>query len=276
MSADDNKAKSDAPSGEEESQEQQGEEQQGKDKHNLPPYRVNEIVEKAVERTRAELTAAFNARLATQAAEIETLKNAKPKQQPETPQYTRAQLNAAVEAGTLTQEVADQLWENQVEARITKRVETKVVAQATEQQREQAADRGLAEYQGLVPDAWVPGTDDRKAVDREFTNLLGLGFPRTKATELAALRAAFGDPEALRRSREAGRRGPADTHQETGGASGRRRQGGDGDDGGEDAPPSNLTPHQREHYNRAIQNGVYASWKDVKAELKFAGKPRVH
>jgi hypothetical protein len=83
-------------------------------------------------------------------------------------------------------------------------------------------------------------------------------------TEVAALRAAFGDPEVIRASRSTGRNGPGETFDEVGG--GDRGEGG----GQSDARPKGLTPRQEAHYSNLIGRGVYKDWNAVAAELKPA------
>jgi len=182
---------------------------------------------------------------------------------------TRTELNAAVADGKLTQEAADAEWERQVIAT----AETRAAAAAANEVRQREVsgriEADLAEYRSLVPDAWEPGTKDRGRVAREYEALVGMGFPATKGTEVAAMRAAFGDPAAIRRSRATGRSGPAETFAETGGSAER-------DTGAEDkdGPPKNLEPRFKAYYEHAISQGVYKDWTEVKEELKFA-KPRV-
>jgi hypothetical protein len=124
----------------------------------------------------------------------------------------------------------------------------------------------LSGYKELVPEVWQPGTPEREKVEREFNHLVGLGDPRSEATEAKALRAAFGDLSTLRASRSA-RPGPADTHSETGGG---KPAGG----GNSDAVLKDLSQRQKEHYQRGIDQGRYKDWDEVKAEIKEASPRR--
>ena len=178
---------------------------------------------------------------------------------------TRAQLNAAVNEGQITQEAADAAWERQVIETASHAARSEAGKVSDQKAHEAMINAELAQFQSLVPGAWEEGNRDRERVAREYAALTKLGLPPSKATELAALRAAFGDPDAIRRSRSMGRSG-TETFQETGGAGVRG-----GDEGGDKhGPPRGIRPEQKARYERLIQAGQYADWNAVKAELKFA------
>ena len=83
-------------------------------------------------------------------------------------------------------------------------------------------------------------------------------------TEVAALRAAFGDPEVIRASRSLGKNGPGETHVEVG----------DGERPDEqadvDGVPKGLTEREKSHYQNLINRGIVKDWKAVAEERKFA------
>lgn len=213
---------------------------------------------------RGELTRERQAREAAERLVAETQRKAA-----EPRPLTRAQLNAAVEAGQITQQAADTAWDRQVLETAGTIAEERAGRVVEQREKEAVVNAELAQFQTLVPAAWEEGSRERQRVAKEYKALVALGLPATKATELAALRAAFGDPEAIRTSRSTGRSGPGDTFQETGGAGG-----GEGEGGGEtDGAPKGLKAESKARYERLIQQGVYADWTAVKAELKYA-KPR--
>ena len=92
-----------------------------------------------------------------------------------------------------------------------------------------------------------------------------MGFPDNKVTEVAALRAAFGDPAAIRAARDTGRNGPGETHQEVGNSG--ERPGNSGLEA--DGKPKGLTAREDAHYANLIGRGVYKDWKAVTEERKF-------
>lgn len=199
-------------------------------------------------------------------AQINELKTAQ--QQPAQKPATRAELNALVAHGDLTQVQSDTIWENQ----ITDRVRGEATAAATHvvgaAEHQRKVDSELASYRELVPQAWEDGSSEREKASREYSFLVGLSLPQTKETELAALRAAFGDISTLRASKSA-RPGSSETHVESGGG---RPPAGEG--GGSDGPPKGLTPREKDHYEKAISRGIYANWAAVKDERKGYAKSK--
>jgi len=224
----------------------------------LPKVRVDEMVNTA--RGEAATQAAEAARLR---AEVETLKASKAAAEAPKP-FTRADLRSLVDDGKITQDAADAHWDKQVIE--TAKTEAKQAArgEVEGQQRELTVNNQLAEFKTLIPAAWAAGSKERAKAEKEFAALRSMGFPDNKVTEVAALRAAFGDPEVIRASRSTGRNGPGETFDEVGG--GDRGEGG----GQSDGKPKGLTPRQEAHYTNLIGRGVYKDWNAVAAELKPA------
>ena len=223
----------------------------------LPKVRVDEMVISA--RGEAATHAAEAARLR---AENEALKASQAKAAEAKP-ITRAELRALVEDGKITQEAADAHWDKQVLDAAEKRGREAARGEVEGQQRELTVNTQLAEFKTLVPAAWAAGSKERAKAEKEFAALRAMGFPDNKVTEVAALRAAFGDPEVIRASRNTGRNGPGETFDEVGG--GERGQGGATADG----KPKGLTAREDAHYQNLINRGVYKDWKAVSEERKF-------
>src|SRR3990167_349283 len=172
----------------------------------LPRIRVDEMVNTA--RGEAASQAAEAARLR---AENEALKASKAAA--EAPKHiSRTELKALVEDGKITQEAADAHWEKQIRDDAKSDAREAARSEVAGQQREQKVNLQLEEFKALVPTAWEAGSKDRTKAEREFKALLDVGFPDNKATEVAALRAAFGDPAVIRASRSRGRNGPGETN----------------------------------------------------------------
>jgi hypothetical protein len=176
---------------------------------------------------------------------------------------TRAELLELVEARELTQEQADALWEKQIIDKATRAAATETTRTVSAEERARRVESELSGYKELVPDVWIDGSPERAKVAKEFEHLVGLGQSRTKETEAAALRAAFGPLETLRASKTA-RSGPSDTHSETGGSKPPA-------DAGKD-PLKGLSAREKDHYESKIRQGIYADWNAVKEELKFRRK----
>ena len=197
-------------------------------------------------------------------AENEALKAAKAAAEaPKT--VTRAELKALVDEGKITQEVADAHWEKQVLDAAEKRGREAARGEVEGQQREATVNSQLAEFKTLIPAAWSVGSKERAKAEKEFAALRAMGFPDNKVTEVAALRAAFGDPEVIRASRSTGRNGPGETFGEVGGG-----ERGDGGAPNADGKPKGLTAREEAHYQNLIGRGVYKDWKAVAEERKFA------
>ena len=226
----------------------------------LPKVRVDEMVNTA---RGAETQAVAEA--ARLRAENETLKTAKAKAEEAKP-ISRAELKQMVEDGKITQDAADAHWDKQVLESAKAEARKEARGEVVGQQREQTVNRQLEEFKALVPQAWQAGAKERAKAEKEFSALLAIGFPDNKVTEVAALRAAFGDPEVIRASRSTGKNGPGETHVEVG-------DGGDRPGEGQvdaDGKPKGLTPRQDAHYTNLISRGVMKDWKAVAEELKPA------
>lgn len=246
----------------EEESHKDGEFKPPKDGSWLPRSRVKEMIASAVTKAKDE----FSAQVAPliEAAKAKNEVKAAPVQQ-----YTKAQLSEFVEAGRLTQEAADQVWENQIVERATRQaVESANNVVASRDQQRNIVQQ-MAEFKNLVPEAWEVGSSERERVEDAYAALKSVGIKGTKdELELAALIAAFGDPAKIRKARGFGRSGPAESFEDAGSA-GRRSRGEEAE-----GPPRNITSEQRAHYERGIAAGRYKDWSDVKEELKFAIKAK--
>ena len=225
----------------------------------LPKVRVDEMVNDAKGATARATEEAARLR-----AEVEALKAAKAKGEEPKP-MTRAELSQLVEDGKITQEAADAHWERQVIENAEKRARAAAADEVAGRERESVVRTQLDEYKALVPAAWEAGSKERAKAEAEFKALVRIGFPDNRVTEVAALRAAFGDPELIRASRSTGRNGPGEAHVEIGGA---ERPGDTGADA--DGPPKDLTPREKAHYQNLINRGIVKGWKAVTEERKFA------
>ena len=174
---------------------------------------------------------------------------------------TRAELKQYVDKGELSQDEADTIWEKQITDKATKlatEAATRTVAGMTYQQQ---VEQELAGYKELKGVAWEEGTPERALVEQKFAYLVRLGDdPNSRSTELKALNAAFGDLSTLRASLNV-RRGPSDTHRETGGRNVQSR--------GEGDVLKSLSAEQKKYYEKGIDSGRYKGWDDVKAELTY-------
>jgi len=240
-----------------ESQEGKGEFKPPKDGSWLPRERVKEMIASAVSRAKDEFSAKIEEIKAQGQAKAEPAR-----------EYTKAQLSEFVEAGKLSQDAADQLWENQIVERATRKAVDAATSAVASGNLQRTISQQMAEFKALIPDAWEEGTPEREKVAKAYRSLLTDGIKgSSEQLELQALKQAFGDPADIRRARSFGKNGPQDSFEDSGGGGNRHRQ---GEDDGADGPPKGLDSRQRAHYEKGIASGRYKDWSEVRAELKFA------
>lgn len=209
----------------------------------------------SAEQKRERELAALRAEFEDKLAKATTKKADPPKR------YSRGELNAAVTAGQITQEAADQVWDDQIRAEARAEAATVSTEIVTRAQRKERVDTDISRYTRLEPEILVPGSEIRAKVEAEYKFLVSLGDPANVETELKAIRAALGPIDQLELSRSG--RTQHETHRETGGA-------------GEGGKPrgkkfeDTLSPREKVHYQKGIDSGRYKGWDEVKAELQHA------
>ena len=222
-------------------------------------------IKAALANQKASLRAEFDAQLQAFRAGADSQQ---PKREEAPKRYTRKELNAAVEAGQISRDQADEVWDTQVRTEATevaaRTAREVVVGNATKER----IDADLASYKRLKPEIMDKSSETRGKIVEEFTYLVGIGKPRDEATELAAIRAVLGPLEKLERVARASR--SEESHQESGGSgSGDRPKGGGGK-----GLVDKLDARAKEHYEKGIKQGRYKDWKEVEAELKYATPQR--
>lgn len=223
--------------------------------------RLNEQIEK---------TRALELKLAEAEGKIETLTktNTAPKTEQKTeqpPQFTRAQLRDAVEAGKITQSESDAIWDDQ-QAKHHDASLKEVKAEVKKEITETAKIGGqIDRYKEMVPDLNKRTSEAFKKVEAKYVKYTKeLGMPENERTELAALDAVYGSVDELK-ARAASKDNRPETHRE-----GANRGGGDGGDTPDkDGAPRDLSPKLKNHYQRMINQRMYKGWDDptLKTEL---------
>ena len=182
-------------------------------------------------------------------------------QEPSEPEreHTRSELGQMVEDGRLTQEAAGRILDEQQERRTQKTVAKAVHDTVAATTRGQRLQDQIDSYTAAIPEVSQAGTDARKKVEKEYHYLTGLGHPDSLETEVAALRAAFGEVGLIRSGKSA-----RETHQEVGA--------GDGEsvEKTSDGAPKGLSRDAKKHYGAQIERGMYANWAAVSKELEGA------
>ena len=224
----------------------------------LPKVRVDEMVNDAKGAAARAAEEAARLRAENDALRAEKAKPAEVKP------LSRVELNQLVADGKITQDAADAAWEKQIREDAKREAREAARSEVDGKQREVTVERQLGEYRTLVPTAWDAGSKERSKTEREFKALVEMGLPNNQVTEVAALRAAFGDPEVIRASKSTGKPGPGESHVEVGGGE-RPGEGGVGEDGA----PKDLSEREKAHYANLIQRGIVKDWKAVVEERKF-------
>ena len=257
---DDGQAGSGAPAG---GSSEDGSENEGK---------LDEKFEKRIKAALASQRAHYEAQLGGVRSELEAFKagaaskggnadDATPKR------HTRQELKAAVDAGQISQEQADEVWAKQVRTEAVESATAAATIAVSRQATKERIDTDIGSYKRLKPEIMENGSEVREKIREEYNYLVGLGAEKTSATELAAIRAVLGPLEKLERA--AGARRSADHDQQGGSDSGGRPKGGGGK-----TLVDQLDARSKEFYEKGIKQGRYADWKAVEAELKYATPKR--
>lgn len=223
----------------------------------IPKQRLDEVLGD-VRQLRSELQAEREARIRLE----EQGKPAAPQK------YTRAQLRELVATGQMTQEQADDTWDEQRERQITERVQQTVTEVVTTSRVTDTVASDLGRYKAAVPNIMIEGSEERQRVVNEFNFLVGLnGQPKTPkerlAMELAATRAALGPIERVER-------GKGRTVHEPNPEAGGGRPGSGGGGSGKKTLLDQAPERYRQHYQRMLDNGQITP-EQVEKELKRVG-----
>jgi len=181
-------------------------------------------------------------------------------QEPEPPKtYTRQELRAAVNAGTIDEDAMEEVWAKQqrdlIKRETSELIERRDAARATETRVETDYQKYLEAY----PDVKRVGSDDRTRLEREYDYYVSLGDPPGKTTELKAMRSVFGPPERVReKTRDARSTTPTTSGGTGGGAAG-------------DRPVdifNRIPTHLREHYRQQYNDG-FKTLEVIEKELPY-------
>lgn len=181
------------------------------------------------------------------------------------PVYTRAQLREAVHQGTIDEDQMDEIWSRQVleQAREEARKEAQQNVSSTSTKAK--LETTLRAYAEAVEGLNDPGSDNRRAVEEAYEDLVSLqGEPTTtlakQQLEAAACRAAFGPLAKLEGRVNRLKRKPNSFSEE----------GSTEHSGASGSPVKGVPKHLVSYYQPLIDRGMYKDWDAVKAELKYA------
>jgi hypothetical protein len=197
--------------------------------------------------------------LAQQVAELKGMVNgftAATAAKTETPKvYTEAEIQAAVNKGTITEARANEIRARQIREEAVAEAKKAVKAELTSTQTATAIEAELGRYGAALPALRDDDSPVRAKANAAYQRLLNRGHEPGARTELAAIELAFGPVEALEAAKP---RGERETHEETGGGSGRDR--GNGSEGW----PKDMPAKNRQYYEGQIAKGRYTRESAVK------------
>lgn len=170
-------------------------------------------------------------------------------------EYTRAGLRAAVTQGSITQDQADSLWDQQLTKKITTEATAAARAAVHTDSTVTRIEAELTRYESAVPAVKETTSAEFKKVKAEFDYLVSIGLPTTKQTELAAARNVFGKIDAV----EAARRNTGSREHDAGDHGG----GSGGDEGGDTGSVWKGVPaDHRKYYREQISKGFFKDEND--------------
>ena len=180
---------------------------------------------------------------------------------PEKPNiYSRAELDNMVVEQKISQDQADEILERQNDYRIAS------VAEEIVDNRIKTRDvlGEIERYKKSIPNMMKEGSIEREKLVREYRTLVATGQPDSQSTELAAVKIAFGNIDAV----EAAHKGtaPREFHQDV--------DTGEASKSGEKSPLAGLPARHRDYYRQQIDKGFYAGEndKELLEEIKYLKK----
>ena len=175
--------------------------------------------------------------------------------------YTRSELRAMVNAGSISEDQMDSVLETQAEKRVAAKAEALVEDRITETRSTSKIEAEIERYVEAHPDVNEEGSDTRERVAAQFKKLVARGLPASLSTELTDMEMALGAIDAPK-----GRKKTPESHAEVG--SGGRAPAPD-----DDGMFKGVPPKQKAYYQKQIDRGFYkgaAGQKQLKAELDVA------
>ena len=174
-------------------------------------------------------------------------------------EMTWAELENGIAEGRWTRDQAQEYKDKMTEQRLERKFKEK---QALESSHARVLNE-IAVYQQLIPNVMTPGSDERQKYEREYNYLVRNGAPKNYTTELAAVRAAFGDPETIK-SRQTSRqvivnKEPLmETHTSS-------------------TPPKtpkkewkeSLSEFEVKHWEKMMKGGIVKDWKGAEEMAKY-------
>lgn len=226
------------------------------------PLEALEATRKEAKEAKAE-AARLREQLAELNGKVSTLQSGKQAGNQER-SYTRAELNAAVKEGLISEDERDAYIEGERDRKVEKKIAEAVEERVRARESSKRIGDAVKEYTSLVPDVMEEGSKARAKVAAEFKYLVDeIGMPNDAGTELVALRNALGPIETLKRRQAL--RGERETMQETA-SMGEEPEGG----AERDTWPKGMTQKAKDYYDDQIKKGQFKDRKAVVAMIEKA------
>jgi hypothetical protein len=187
----------------------------------------------------------------------EEARKTEPKKEEPQP-YTRQELRAAVNEGKIDEDQMEEIWAKQQRELIQRDMRNQLEERDQVRSTESFVDTEMEKYISAYPGVKQVGSDEWKRVKNEYDFLIKMGDKDEKATELKALRAAFGpNTERIPKRTAALRETPADA------------AGSPGEPGNRPVDIWNRVPkHLRAYYKDRVSNG-FMTLEDVKKDIPY-------
>jgi len=213
----------------------------------------------AVDDTQAQLTVEREQRIRLE-ERLAASQAAPPEAAPAPPVVlTRAQLRAAVDAGTIDEDGMEQVWADQNRAQTRREIGEDQDRRDAERTSSNFIESETAQYLSGRPDIRTQGSSDWTKLKTEYDYLIRTGSKDSKETELNAMRAAFGPAERIAEH--------TSTLRQTTGETSTSSSGSGGGDKSSDIlmkVPKSI----RAHYRQMVDDGL-KTLDEVKRELPY-------
>ena len=182
--------------------------------------------------------------------------------------YSRQQLKQAVVDGQISEDEMWDIWERQKDAQIDQKIYHAVSQTGTTSRIQTKRDA----YRRYVPDWKTPGTEANRKAESAFQELLADGLPRNAATEIQALKNAFGDLDTLERSSRSEDLTVSErpTHQEGGSSAGERPA-----STGKANWKKYISAEEMQSYDGLVRSGRM-TWAEVQEQVEWSVKQDVN
>lgn len=188
-------------------------------------------------------------------------KAAPPKKEEPPQEFTRAQLREAVNEGTINEDQMEDIWAKQLRNQTRRDTEELLTKRDAVREKDTLVSTETQKYIDAYPGVAKQGSDDWQKVKKEYDFLIKLGDEHSDATQLKALRAAFGSSErVVSRNRASEFRETASETASPGGG------------GSRPVDIFNQIPQKYRAYYKGRYEEGQISLEDIKKDLPYMGK----